>query len=288
MPINWGAPATYVLIAFVAAGLGWALFSTVRDERRRQARAKAYADRPRRREAERPAIVVQRGVSAFSRIGGLPQLPASCPWPADEDGRPLAFLCQIDMAELPGVGCDIGFPESGALFFFYCQGQSAWGFDPKDFPKWRVIYLPEVPRAVDPRAPSAGLAVDSIYLPMPLGFSTIITRSYDLDEKDDDDDFEGLRHLMGGYPDVIQNPDMEQECELASHGIYLGDAKAYHTPEALALLKRPNEWGLLLQLDSEEDVGMMWGDSGRLYFWIRKSDLANKDFSRVWMVLQCY
>jgi uncharacterized protein YwqG len=29
------------------------------------------------------------------------------------------------------------------------------------------------------------------------------------------------------------------------------------------------------------------GDAGRLYFWIRKLDLRARDFSRIWMILQC-
>ena len=32
---------------------------------------------------------------------------------------------------------------------------------------------------------------------------------------------------------------------------------------------------------------MMWGDVGKLYFWIRKQDLARRDFSNVWMIMQC-
>jgi uncharacterized protein YwqG len=147
-----------------------------------------------------------------------------------------------------------------------------------------VIYIPEAPSVV-PRAPSAGLRADCVYRPFPLGFSTTVTHAYNLD--DDDDGFDGQRHMMGGYPDVIQNPDMDEECELASNGIYLGDGKGYQSAEAQALRQRPNDWMLLLQLDSDEDAGMMWGDGGRLYFWIRKADLAKKDFSRVWMILQC-
>ena len=39
---------------------------------------------------------------------------------------------------------------------------------------------------------------------------------------------------------------------------------------------KPNakDWRLLLQIDSNEENNYMWGDSGRLYFWIRKVDLA--------------
>ena len=32
---------------------------------------------------------------------------------------------------------------------------------------------------------------------------------------------------------------------------------------------------------------MMWGDVGRLYFWIPREALEACDFSQVWMELQC-
>jgi uncharacterized protein YwqG len=31
----------------------------------------------------------------------------------------------------------------------------------------------------------------------------------------------------------------------------------------------------------------MWGDAGMLYYWIRKQDLAEDRFDRIWMALQC-
>jgi uncharacterized protein YwqG len=32
----------------------------------------------------------------------------------------------------------------------------------------------------------------------------------------------------------------------------------------------------------------MWGDAGRVYFWIRRQDLAATDFECAWAVLQRY
>jgi len=283
---TWGHPFVWIMILVFGGLIVWITIDILREAERRRALAETKANRPpRERPAELPAILIQHGTSAFSRMGGLPQLPESHDWPLDSDGAPLAFLCQIALHELPVLARDFGYPEEGALFFFFRQDQMAWGFDPKHFGNWRAIYIPEVPSVV-PRAPSAGLRADCIYRPVPLAFSTIVTRAYDEDE--DDDGFEGMRHMMGGYPDAIQDPDMAEECELVSNGVYLGDAKGYHSAEAQALRQKPNDWILLLQLDSEEDAGMMWGDGGRLFFWIRRADLAKQDFSRVWMILQCY
>ena len=47
------------------------------------------------------------------------------------------------------------------------------------------------------------------------------------------------------------------------------------------------DWRLLLQIDSDENCEMMWGDVGRIYFWIKTEDLKNRDFEKVWLILQC-
>ena len=31
----------------------------------------------------------------------------------------------------------------------------------------------------------------------------------------------------------------------------------------------------------------MWGDVGRLYFWIRDADLRARRFDATWLILQC-
>jgi hypothetical protein len=55
----------------------------------------------------RPAILLRlgeagQGMAGESRIGGIPDLPDSLPWPTDPRlGRNLTFLLQIDLAALP-------------------------------------------------------------------------------------------------------------------------------------------------------------------------------------------
>ncbi len=92
-------------------------------------------------------------------------------------------------------------------------------------------------------------------------------------------------HRLGGVPHEIQNP-MEAECELARRG---------EDPLALPYSRREEiadeakaRWRLLLQVDSDDAAGTMWGDSGMLYYWIRDDDLAARRFDRAWCVMQCY
>jgi uncharacterized protein YwqG len=80
---------------------------------------------------------------------------------------------------------------------------------------------------------------------------------------------------------------MELECELVTNGLYCGDPSGYEDPRAKELEPNAKNWRLLLQIDSNDENEMMWGDCGRLYFWIRKEDLVNKQFDKSWFSLQC-
>ena len=73
-----------------------------------------------------------------------------------------------------------------------------------------------------------------------------------------------------------------------SNGLYCSDASGYKDPRAKELESGAKDWRLLLQIDSDDKASMMWGDSGRLYFWIRQDDLQNKRFEKTWVILQCY
>lgn len=82
---------------------------------------------------------------------------------------------------------------------------------------------------------------------------------------------------------------MQLECQLASNGLFVGNSSGYDDPRRPALEPGAKDWLLLLQIDSdEENLSTMWGDAGRVYFWIRQQDLQKRDFSNVWLILQCY
>lgn len=93
-------------------------------------------------------------------------------------------------------------------------------------------------------------------------------------------------HRFLGHPDQEQN-DMQQECALVSNGLYCGDSTGWNDPRAADLLKEAPRWQLLLQIHSDDRLGTMFGDVGKIYYWIREDDLEKHDFDRVWLVLQC-
>jgi uncharacterized protein YwqG len=80
---------------------------------------------------------------------------------------------------------------------------------------------------------------------------------------------------------------MEVECQLASNGVYLGDSKAWNDPQYDHLKTAAADWQLLLQVDSDDMLGTAWGADGRIYYWMRRQDLAIGDFDNTWLVRQC-
>ena len=101
---------------------------------------------------------------------------------------------------------------------------------------------------------------------------------------------DNLSKLLG-WPDIIQN-NMTLECELVSRGHYLGGRWESVPLEERDALRTPSvqNWRLLFQLDTvaSGDFELMFGDCGRIYFYIRNEDLLARRFDRAWLVLQCF
>lgn len=250
----------------------------------------------------RPALQLRAARrTEFSRLGGLPAMPASAAWP-EWRGKPLAFLAQLDLAELHAALPSF-LPAAGRLFFFYDQEQRAIGLDPEDAGGWRVLFLADRSAGGFVRRAPAGLDPASLYKPVPVAPHRIDVlpslERLSLDNHDwqaDDDAYFALRneafrgqahHQVLGFPTPIQDDDMELQCQLCAHGLPVGTPDAYDDPRVPGLRDGAAEWRLLLQLDSDDEAGWMWGDVGTLYFWVREAAARRGDFSQVWMILQC-
>lgn len=239
-----------------------------------------------------------------SKLGGRPDAPSNFVWPTKGD-KPLSFIAQINLAEIPAMAnCPL--PVAGLLSFFY--NNEVWGFDPKDKGGFQVFYFEnEASKFKEFQPPAAriekklfGMYSKSVavleYSSCPLTAELALTLPYELkgitlteDESEKYCDLLeaiGGHHRLLGHAEPIQN-EMELECELVTNGLYCGDSTGYHDPRAKKLEKSAGNWKLLLQIDSDDSAEMMWGDAGRLYFWIRDQDLVSRDFSNCWMISQC-
>ena len=253
-----------------------------------------------------------------TKIGGKPDLPNELSWLTETNivetkekkfyifntkrtesiTKPLSFIAQINLSETSPFEKENLLPKAGHLYFFYSAEQEAWGFDYKDKNKFKVIYwngnLSELRRADFPKdmPEYSNYKSCSVEIKSEISLPSYGHKIYE-DFADEEDDIfweevynDGNLNKLLGYSDNIQN-EMELECELVTNGLYCGDSSGYNNPRAKELEPNAKNWMLLLQIDSNEENEMMWGDVGRLYFWIKKDDMLNKNFDKSWFSLQC-
>lgn len=249
-----------------------------------------------------------------SKLGGLPYLPADFEWPTytsrdDGETRPLSFFCQINLTQVRDYDRDDVLPHSGMLYFFYECESSLWGFDPEDKGAARVFYYDsiegfapiELPEAIAEEHRIPNLAIEfsarSSYPKFEeLGLHSSVSCSWEnydkaLERLGVEIDCDPEDHKLLGYADIIQD-EMLTECERVSRGLSCGGPESYEaTPTEIKEIinQRASDWTLLIQIGTVEttDFEWMFGDCGMLYFYIRKDDLAAKNFENTEFSVQC-
>ena len=223
-------------------------------EFRNKLKAESRKNKQRKPKKSRLAIRLRkRPERQKSKLGGNPNLPDSIAWPVTPQGMPLDFLAQIYCPDLPG---GLGLPDTGTLFFFYDAEEMPWEGEGEEKRHRAVIYtlesLPETVRSSGGRPPFGEVF---------LTFEQVETFPPDDDSFEENDDKDTVErdahHQMLGYPVYIQDEDM--------------------APGKI----------LLLQLDTDDDTGWMWGDMGMIYFWIAPQELDARNFDDVRLILEC-
>ena len=203
-----------------------------------------------------------------SKLGGVPYLTSIDNYPKDADGEPMMLLAQIDLSEMPPLP---HFPEKG-LLQFYIVNDEDYGYD---LP-CRVVYiehfstneeelLTEHPYSEDmdedvlPYEKECRIHFEQDIMPISSTNDSFDELIGDVTDKNDREELYSLLYSaesrMGGYPDFVQNP--VESYESGEKGV------------------------LLLQLDCDDEAGLMFGDSGNCQFFISEEDLKQKDFSDV-------
>lgn len=240
------------------------------------------------------AEVVQSGRAAWWCIQdrwvregdkGRSRLCAQGDRPVVAGGEPaLASLLVIDLAELEDAAA-LGFPEDGSLTFLFDAAAEPWGFEAHDADRFSVRYA-QAADAAD-YCSDSGFTLSlqrGVVLPP---IDSTDGRTLALETEEQEEAYLGLLAelygepgfpggvpgtWLGGHPYQLQD-DMQEQC-------------AEMAEKAWGIESEPAEWRLLLQLASESAANMSWGEDGFLYYWIRESDLAARDFSHVWCILQ--
>ncbi len=253
------------------------------------------------RKLVRPAVLLLTRKSSeakiptgATKIGGRPDLPASVEWPAYQDGKPLAFLAQINLAEIAKVGSPIkGLPARGLLSIF-----SAWGwmveddFDPQtpeegwqEQEGWTVVlHTPPRSRLQRRKAPRGVNAFKAAAVkPTPI---------LSLPNHRVEPPLAALRWRANLYErfDEMQSDFRTLQ---TGHWLGIGDEGGGHQLGGYALFQQeyPEDLlgtgrAMLLQIGSDGNTGMHWSDGGELTFYADARALARGRFERLWGTCQ--
>lgn len=219
-------------------------------------------------------LVSASSKSGRSKLGGSPLLPPHFDWPTSEDGEPLTCIAQLDLAELePVLRSEL--PTHGLLTFFYDVENLPSG-SPADHSGWRVYWFENS----DELQQSA--RVERVLTERRVRFTPDITipsyRSHDilkLKNSKEEEAYWDVRDALAELGDPSFGP---------MHRVD-GHPDADRYPLADELKAEAQEWRLLLQIDSDDDMDMSFDDTGRLFLWLHSADLKKRDFSKTWLYL---
>ncbi|MBN8680824.1 MAG: DUF1963 domain-containing protein [Chitinophagales bacterium] len=216
-----------------------------------------------------------------SKVGGMPYLPKSTPWPTGADGRPLFFLAQINFADMPALP---PFPQKG-IVQFYINDDDLYGMDfdnGENNDHFKVLFHEDVTEnTANLQSKWPEEDYDEGMLPhhpdesYPLSF-------VQTQEVAPITDYRFYQHFGANFFRQFGEQEWDVmgafEKSLRAQGHKVG-GYAYFTQDDPRRSDDPML--LLLQLDSDEVMDLMWGDMGVGHFFIREKDLLARDFSRV-------
>ena len=240
-------------------------------------------------------------------------------WPAYTDGKPLAFLAQIDLAEIATLGTPIkGLPQDGLLSVFsvwgwtteeetdpqtpahvYSNARYRWrkegekGQPPTPRKEWReqvgwtvvlhcalqiMLERRKTPRGVN--SFKAAAVEPSRLSPCP---DTVRSRRWRRIGWTDDE-YERFDRMQSEYHSLQMGHWLKDSNAGASHHL-LGGYALFQEEFPNGVLDKG--LAMLLQIGSDGNTAMCWGDGGELTFYADAKALAQGSFERIWVIYQC-
>ena len=206
-----------------------------------------------------------------SKLGGFPDLLPNIKWPHWQE-IPLSFLAQICLEDIHPHDVKQILPIHGLLSFFLLDVQ--YPLDLDSYPFWAyasVQYFDQDLTSLRRVAPPSTLPPDNIYPACTLNFVKNDT----------------LPPLGAWLLEKLALPTAAHEIYSDKVWVGLEAAKEpYHhlLGYAESIYQESMDYddeALLLQIDSDANIGLSWGDRGMLYFTMKQVELQNGDFSKV-------
>ncbi len=253
-----------------------------------------------------------------TRFGGHPDVPKDFIWPTYETEtffdktmkkRPLSFLAQFRCADLVQYDTASLLPKTGILSFFYETLSMEWGYAPNEKGCSCVYWFSEqdleqaqFPKDLEQCCQFPALAIqfeneinfpviEDLYLKTDMQYISWDEYVLYCEKMGNVSQNQNQVSKLLGWADVIQN-NMTTACTLVTKGYDVGCG---YKDIPKAEIQKANEtsldqWQLLFQLDTVTDDAfeLMFGDCGRIYYYIKTEDLKQKRFENHWLILQCY
>lgn len=193
------------------------------------------------------------GATTASKFGGRPWLSANEPWPS-LDGEPMQLMLQLDLAQLPAPGLE---PRRGLLQIFYAYTLSA------EYDDWAPWTPTKLVRIVEPVG-------EESREPCPLARRWPAKRVVDFTLHRELPSMEDLEESL-----TALEPDRRE-----AFVEYLFDAEAPLTGDKIGgwphwiqsrqlvrCPETPTRCEFVLQIDTEDHLPVMFGDSGIAFVW---------------------
>ncbi|HET7690286.1 MAG TPA: YwqG family protein [Nocardioidaceae bacterium] len=230
------------------------------------------------------------GDPVVAQLGGLPRLPINT-WPVWEGHGPLSHVLSFDCEVVGTLLPELGLPGTGVLAFFYFDGSfddfasTVGTWDPATSPGFRVLHVQPDQAAPHDRMDVATPAPPGLTVFPSVALTAVRTLTWPASESPLTDSFRATSgateeavaalyralhelpqggydtHQVGGYATPQQGA-VELEVEQLRRGL-AGEPFEWQDSEVLAAAR---QWRLLLQVASDDDAAMMWGDVGQLYY----------------------
>jgi hypothetical protein len=224
----------------------------------------------------------------------------------------MTFLAQINLCDIARYDLEHILPPHGFLYFF-CQSQGlgqapdtrVWGYiDPYEAGSWKVLYFnghktnlaptsapPDLPPVA--RLPECELHAfrPAPCLPPNIDDALIKTLKLDRNEiRQYGEILSAFETTFGGAGDNIyhhhtllghgfnMSDDAQLLCQIASKHILPEQWSALDEKARAALVSTAQEWIHLLNIDTDDYVGISWGEYGALAYWIKRANLSMLNF----------